>query len=183
MAFGRFLKNVFEPRSIGSTIGDPKRIAQRLELAAGLLKDVPKGKLSVKTLKLLQEAVLDTIAESPFLREPGSSHGSHEDAKVQILSSSSTGMKFIIQGNPHTFIVDFIQILGRAFDIPRHLELLPRIPIGPIRDPERFVEERLIGEAIRPLGPTREVSITQFRDVQAAFNALLGALRFLGHPV
>ena len=58
-ALDRFLKNIFEPRSIGSTLGDPKRIKQRLKLIAGLLVDVPKGKLTKKTLGLLQDAVID----------------------------------------------------------------------------------------------------------------------------
>ncbi len=129
MALGRFLKNVFEPRSIGSTIGDPKRIAQRLRLVAGLLVDVPKGKLSLKTLGLLQEAILDTIAQSPFLKEP-KSHGSH--VKFQFVGP---GKFMLTSSNPgHGFFVHFL---------PLHLG---EPSIEEDLDPSHFPEERVLEE-------------------------------------
>lgn len=125
-ALDRFLKNVFEPRSIGSTVGDPKRIKQRLRLVAGLLMDVPKGKLTQKTLGLLQDAVIDTIQQSPFLREP---HGSH-------LSYQSLGpTKFMIRSeNPgHGFLVQFTPFFLGGGHIP---------PFGASREERRkFLEE------------------------------------------
>ncbi len=66
----RIFKNILEPRrfTIEGIFGTPKQIEKRFRLIRGLLKDVPKGKLSVGTLKVLQDVVIDAIKESPFLR-------------------------------------------------------------------------------------------------------------------
>lgn len=155
-ALDRFLKNIFEPRSIGSTLGDPKRIKQRLKLIAGLLVDVPKGKLTKKTLGLLQDAVIDTIKESPFLREP---HGSHTT-----FQSLGPGKFMIRSENPgHGFMVQFTPMAfrGAKHEISHaEFHLFP----GPTpEEHEEFHRHHLppIGKFVRDVGETVLRGVTE----------------------
>lgn len=59
------IRNIFEVRTVTF---EPGRFRRRIRLVSGLLRDVPKGKLTAGTLKDLQEEVIATIKESPFLR-------------------------------------------------------------------------------------------------------------------
>ena len=66
----RIIRNIFEVRDFSrkGLLGTPKQIRQRFRLVRGLVRDVPKGKLSAGTLRDLQDVVLEAIKESPFLR-------------------------------------------------------------------------------------------------------------------
>ena len=67
----RVIQNIFEVRDFSkpeTIIGTPKQIRKRFRLVRGLIRDVPKGKLSAGTLRDLQDVVIDAIKESPFLR-------------------------------------------------------------------------------------------------------------------
>lgn len=68
--FVRVIQNIFEVRDFSKEgiLGTPKQIQQRFRLVRGLIRDVPKGKLSAGTLKVLQDVVTEAIKESPFLR-------------------------------------------------------------------------------------------------------------------
>ncbi len=73
----RVIQNIFELRDFSKEgiLGTPKQVKTRFRLVRGLLRDVPKGKLTAGTLKDLQDVVIDAIKASPFLREPrGSEH-------------------------------------------------------------------------------------------------------------
>ena len=65
----QILKEIAKPRDFTFRgIFQPERFARRKRLVTGLLKDVPKGKLSKKTQKDLIAEIADTIAESPFIK-------------------------------------------------------------------------------------------------------------------
>ncbi len=66
----RIIRNIFEVRDFSrkGLLGTPKQIRQRFRLVRGLIRDVPKGKLSAGTLRDLQDVVLEAIKKSPFLR-------------------------------------------------------------------------------------------------------------------
>ena len=49
-------------------IFQPQKFARRRRLIEGLLKDVPKGKLTKQTKKDLIEEIADSIAQSPFIK-------------------------------------------------------------------------------------------------------------------
>lgn len=66
----RIIRNIFEVRDFSrrGLLGTAKQITQRYRLVRGLLRDVPKGKLSAGTLRDLQDVVIEAIKQSPFLR-------------------------------------------------------------------------------------------------------------------
>lgn len=65
----RTLKNIFEVRDLTFRgIVRPERFRRRFRLATGLVRDIPKGKLTPGTLKDLQDEVLEALKESPFIR-------------------------------------------------------------------------------------------------------------------
>lgn len=65
----QILKEFARPREFTfGAVFEPRRFARRFRLIQGLLKDVPKGKLTKKTQKDLIAEIADTIRDSPFIK-------------------------------------------------------------------------------------------------------------------
>ncbi len=67
--FLRILKEFVRPREFTFRgIFRPETLRRRSRLISGLLKDVPKGKLTKRTRKDLVDEIADSIAQSPIIR-------------------------------------------------------------------------------------------------------------------
>ncbi len=67
--FLRLLKEFVRPREFTfQAIIRPETLRRRFRLVRGLLKDVPKGKLTKQTQKDLVAEIADSIAQSPVIR-------------------------------------------------------------------------------------------------------------------
>lgn len=72
--FTRLFRIIFEKFPIGISpvgivFGTPAKFKKRSRLVASLVRELPQGRLSVGTLKDLQEVVLDTIEEGQDIIE------------------------------------------------------------------------------------------------------------------
>ena len=168
------LEHIFKLRdfSFEGVFGTAEKRKEGFDLSRGLIKDIPKGRLTAKTLLLLQKVLLRAIKSSPFLREAKRTKTSFQRVSRDkfIIKSENPGHGFLVQFTPFSFEGAGSHTAQHVRDQHREFHFEARTP----EEHEEFHAGRLppAGRAIRDFGRSIERAVTDafhfFERVQEA---------------